>query len=103
VIGPWLPLERNASGCPVIGTRVPGLADLIDSGRTGILMPPEEPGELAQALREIFAWPELSVQLGRNGRGMVREYDWSRVARRHLALYGELLAERGLSELASNP
>lgn len=44
-------LEAMATGLPVIGTNVGGNPELIEHGRTGYLVAPNSPGELAAAIR----------------------------------------------------
>jgi glycosyltransferase involved in cell wall biosynthesis len=89
---PLVVLESYAAGTPVLGTRVPGLEDLIQEGKTGWLVPPESPGELAQALARLTNQPELARSLGENVRKFAQDFSWSAIARRHLHLYGTLLA-----------
>ncbi len=47
--------EALAAGCPVIATRVGGIPWMIEQGRTGLLVPPEDPQALAQALARFLA------------------------------------------------
>jgi glycosyltransferase involved in cell wall biosynthesis len=85
-------LESYAAGTPVIAARLPGLADLVQPGRTGQLVAPDEPEDLALALQESFANPDLQGQWGKQARQVAQAYSWPAVARRHLDLYEELLA-----------
>jgi 2-polyprenyl-3-methyl-5-hydroxy-6-metoxy-1,4-benzoquinol methylase len=55
-------------GKPVVATRVPGLAGYIDHGQNGILVPPGEPGALAQAIRALLDDDALAHRLGEAGR-----------------------------------
>lgn len=89
---PLVVLEGQAAGAPMIGTRVPGLEDLIEPGRTGWLTPPEAPSHLAEALAELFAQPAAARMLGEQGRRRAVECGWPAIARRHLDLYEELRA-----------
>lgn len=51
---PYTALEAQASGCPVLGTRVGGMGEAIDDGRTGWLVDPGvSPEELAECVRRI--------------------------------------------------
>ena len=43
-------LEAMYAGCPVIGTRVGGIPDVIEDGVTGLLVPPRDPQAIARAL-----------------------------------------------------
>ncbi len=47
-------IEAMAAGCPVISTRVGGVADLIQEGYTGRLVPPRDANALAQAILTLF-------------------------------------------------
>jgi glycosyltransferase involved in cell wall biosynthesis len=46
--------EAMAVGTPVVATRVGGLAEVVDDGRTGRLVSPGDPGELAAAVLEVL-------------------------------------------------
>jgi glycosyltransferase involved in cell wall biosynthesis len=87
-------LESLAAGRPVIASRLPGLADLIRPGRTGLLTPPESPLGLAQAIREIVLDPARADAWGKTAQQSVQEFDWRNIASRHLDLFAELIAKR---------
>ena len=57
-------MEAMAAGRPVVASRVDGLADLVDDGRTGLLVPPGDPGALAAALDRVIGDPALARSLG---------------------------------------
>jgi glycosyltransferase involved in cell wall biosynthesis len=56
---PTVVMEAMAIGRPLVGTRNGGIPDLIDDGRTGILVPPGDPVALGHALQRLLASPEL--------------------------------------------
>jgi glycosyltransferase involved in cell wall biosynthesis len=87
-------LEGYASGLPMIATDMPGLADLIRPGTTGLVVPPESPEALAGALTRLFADDVLVAKMSGNARTFVQSYDWRRIAERHVALYEKLLGAR---------
>jgi glycosyltransferase involved in cell wall biosynthesis len=87
-------LEGYASGLPMIATSLPGLADLIQPEQTGLLVAPESPEPLAAAMQRLFADDALVERLSTQGRQVVQQYDWRNVARRHVALYENLLNAR---------
>jgi glycosyltransferase involved in cell wall biosynthesis len=85
-------LEGYAAGRPVIASDLPGLRDLVQPGRTGFLVAPESPEDLAQALRLVLGDPPRSRSLGEAGRRFAEEHRWEAIARRHSQLYEELVA-----------
>lgn len=52
-------MEAIASGAAQIGTRIGGIPELIEEGRTGALVPPGDPAALAQAMRRLILDPAL--------------------------------------------
>jgi len=60
-------LEYMAAGKPVVATRVGGNPELVDDGRTGILIDKENSEQLAQALKSLVNAPLKRVEMGRNG------------------------------------
>jgi glycosyltransferase involved in cell wall biosynthesis len=60
-----------ASGVPVISTEISGIPELIESERDGLLVPPNEPGRLANAMERILASPELGEHLARSARAKI--------------------------------
>src|SRR5262245_1179399 len=91
---PLVVLEHFAAGLPVIATRIPGLADVVEPGRTGALVAEDSVGELAAQMREMFADPAAARRMGQDARSVAQAYDWPIMARRHVELYEELRAMR---------
>jgi len=84
---PLVVMEGFAAGKPMIGTRIRGLEDLITHGRTGWLVAPESPVELAAALREMSVDHRSLQNYGANARRAALDHGWPSIAARHLALY----------------
>jgi len=72
-------LEAMARARPVIATPCAGVRDLVADSVTGLLVPFDDPGELAQALRRVARGPDLAARLGREGRRAVERFGWERV------------------------
>lgn len=65
-------LEAMAAGKPVVSTRVGGIPEIIEDGRTGLLVPARSPGALADALTRLAQDRMLQHTLGRAARDRVR-------------------------------
>jgi glycosyltransferase involved in cell wall biosynthesis len=88
-------LEAMACGLPCVATRVSGSEDIIADGRNGLLVEPEEPAEMAQALHRLIEHTELAQRLGRMGRAtVVRDYQLPTIVEQCLGLYRHLLTEK---------
>ncbi len=61
-------LEAMAAGRPVVGSRLPGLAELVVEGETGFLVPPGDKVALARQTRRLLADEALRTRLGQAGR-----------------------------------
>jgi glycosyltransferase involved in cell wall biosynthesis len=87
-------LEAMACGLPCVATRVSGNEDLVCDGVNGLLVEPEQPAEMAQALRRMIENAELAQQLGTEARAtVVRDYQLTTIVERCLELYHRLLNE----------
>ena len=85
-------LEAYAAGCPVIASDLPGLGDLIEEGKTGLLVPPESPIAFGPVLQMLLDNPAATQAMGAQARRVVKQYAWQERARRHLLLYETVLA-----------
>lgn len=89
---PMAVLEAMASGVCVVASDVGGLPDLIESGTTGLLVPPGEMEALVAALQYAITDHEGRARLGRAALERVRaDFDAAVVWRRVDALYWEVL------------
>jgi phenylacetate-CoA ligase len=69
-------LEAMATGLPVVATAVGGTPEIVEGGRTGVLVPPGEAEPLAEAIVRLSGDPELGARMGRAGRRRVEsEFD----------------------------
>jgi glycosyltransferase involved in cell wall biosynthesis len=64
-------LEAMAAGLPVIATRVGGNTDAVVDGRTGLLVPPNDVGAMAEALDSLFSDPDRRAEMGAEGQKRV--------------------------------
>jgi glycosyltransferase involved in cell wall biosynthesis len=84
-------LEAMAVSRPVVASRLPGLAEVVLDGQTGILVPPGQPVELARHTRPLLESAELRRRLGEAGRQRaVEHFPVSELVRRCMMMYQEL-------------
>lgn len=66
--------ESMAFGKPVIGCKVGGALEVIEDGVSGLLVPPENPRLLAEAIIKLLKLPELRRRMGEAGKERVKRY-----------------------------
>lgn len=76
-------LDAMANGVPCVGTRTEAVPEIIEDGRSGLLVPPADARALATALDRVLADPVLARAMGERGRQRVHaEFTWARTAQR---------------------
>lgn len=84
-------VEAMFAGIPVIATDVGSVAEAVVDGETGVLVPPEDVGGLANAIAGLLEEHPRRVELGRRGRARARRlFTASAMAHRYETLYAEL-------------
>ncbi|MFE7325791.1 glycosyltransferase family 4 protein [Streptomyces sp. NPDC057565] len=86
--------EAMASGLPVVAPAAGGPLDLVDHGRTGLLVPPHDTDAVRAAVGALVADPALAAAYGRTGRAMVEGRTWEAVGDQLLGHYDEVLRDR---------
>ena len=80
--------EYLASGVPVVASRVGVVPEILEDGRTALLVPAGEPGPLAEAVARLIADPSRRREIGSAGAALVHaRYSGARLAERLTALY----------------
>lgn len=83
-------LEAQAAGCAVVATRVGGIPEIVDDGRTGLLVPPDDAEAAAQALKTVLTDQHKWAELAEAGIKSARTYDWSGIVERYGEVYRSL-------------
>ena len=91
-------LEAMAQGLPVVATAVGGNPEVVVAGETGLLVPPQSPDKLAQALLRLWRDPEASRRMGLAGRRRAeRCFDVRRTIAEYEHLYLDHCAQLALA------
>ncbi|MGQ0743936.1 MAG: glycosyltransferase family 4 protein [Acidimicrobiales bacterium] len=86
-------MEAAAMGLPVVATDIRGCRQVVEPGRTGLLVPPRSPADLASALGRLVEDPGLRAQFGQAGRSKaLTEFDQRKVIEVTLEAYRAALA-----------
>jgi glycosyltransferase involved in cell wall biosynthesis len=86
-------VEAYAAGVPVIASRVGALPEIVEDGRSGLLVDKESVSELASALRRMSEDRQLALTLGEGARDLfARRFAPDPTMRRLLAVYDEVAA-----------
>ncbi len=94
-------LEAMERGRAVVASTVGGLPEIVADGVTGLVVPPHDPGALADALRTLLLDPDRVAAMGAAGRQRaLEEFSQERCTERTEALYEEALAGVGRSRRA---
>jgi glycosyltransferase involved in cell wall biosynthesis len=92
---PFALLEAGSAGLPVIATRVGGMAELLEHGRTARLVPPGDPAALARELRLLVEDPDGAGATARALRALIAErFGVERMIDRTLEEYAAAAADR---------
>jgi len=84
--------EAMACGIPVIAFNAGALPELVDDGKTGILVPPADVPKLAAAIKKLVENKELRCEMGKEARKRVlRKFNWQQAARQIIDVYQEVL------------
>jgi glycosyltransferase involved in cell wall biosynthesis len=91
---PLLAFECIAAGTPMVATDVGGFRDIFESGRSALLVPPQNPEAMADALEELLRSPERRREVAAAAAERLGEFTVERAVERVSGLYEELLAAK---------
>ena len=84
-------LEAMAAGRPVVSTDVGGIPEVVIDGETGILVPPHDPGALAEAIIRLAEDENLRKQMGAAGRRRAERFTIEQMVNGVVRVYDEIL------------
>jgi glycosyltransferase involved in cell wall biosynthesis len=89
--------EAMAASLPVVASHVAGPAELVEHGRTGLLIRPDSPWALARAIRRLVDEPARRQSLGRAGRERIAtQFTMDQYIQHHETYYQNLIGQTGL-------
>ncbi len=88
---PYVALEALASGTPVVATHAGGLPEIVEHGRTGLLVRPDDPAGLANAISELMNDPAKRARMGAEARrDAENKFSASKVVEQMVGVYREV-------------
>jgi glycosyltransferase involved in cell wall biosynthesis len=90
-------MDAMACRLPVVATRVGGIPELVDHQKTGLLVPPQRPKSLANAILKVYGDKKLAQRLGQQGYENVHaKFSAESMALRAIELYESLAKNKGV-------
>ncbi len=90
-------LEAMSCYTPVIASDIPGVNNVMENGKSGLLVKPRDPDSLAQAIIKVLKNPEMAREMGRYGRKLVEEkYNWKSIGDKIEEVYKIVLERKKL-------
>ena len=90
-------VQAMAMGKPIVATRVGGVPEVLGEGEAGLLVPPDDPVQLSQAIEQLLTDRELARKLGEGGKRRAPAYSAERMVAEIESLYETLLRKKGLT------
>jgi glycosyltransferase involved in cell wall biosynthesis len=87
-------IEAMALGLPVVSTNVGGMPFLIDNGKNGVLVAPENAEALCTAIIRLHEQPKFANTVALNARAMVEAFDWETVKLEWFEVLGSVIEKK---------
>lgn len=84
-------IEAMACQVPVIATKLGGIPEIVEDGKTGLLVEPGDSHALANAILELLSNEDLRRKMGKIGRKRVESFSWDNIVTNLLRLYGGMV------------
>ncbi|NOZ82441.1 MAG: glycosyltransferase family 4 protein, partial [Euryarchaeota archaeon] len=86
-------LEAMAHGTPPVVSSAGGLVEVVEDGRSGVVVRELSPESLAEVLERLLTSRELWERLSRGARERAEQFSWERTAREYSRIYSEVVQE----------
>lgn len=90
-------VQAMAMGKPIVATRVGGIPEVLGEGEAGLLVPPDDPVELASAIEQLLTDRELARTMAEAGKRRAPAYSADKMVASIESLYETLLIQKGLA------
>jgi glycosyltransferase involved in cell wall biosynthesis len=98
---PLAVLDAMSCGVPIVASRIDGPKDFLLDGDTALIVPPNDPAALEDALNRLIADPALREKLGSNARRIAEEnYGFPAIGHRLAAALNNVIAGRPIAAAA---
>src|SRR6185295_5242654 len=77
-------LEAMAAGLPIVASNIDGFAGVLTHCVEGVLVRPEDPQALADALIDVLRDPSRGAEMSARGRLRCQQFSWDRVSQQVL-------------------
>lgn len=84
-------LEASAAGLPIVATAVGGIPEMLHDGRDALLVPPDDPEALADAVQRVLSEPSLAERLSQAAAVNAQRFTWPAVRPQLAVVYGKVL------------
>jgi glycosyltransferase involved in cell wall biosynthesis len=89
----WPPIEAQACGCPVVGSEIPPLVEVL--GRSAILKPLQDEAGMAESIARLATDREYRDRIRQRGfENIQSRFQTSRMINEYVSLYGDLVCQR---------
>ena len=92
---PNVVLEAMSSACPIVASHIPGICEVLESEKEGILFPPMDIAALKEAMRRMLDHPDQAARFGLAARQKALDcYSFQKIAPQFAGLYKKFIGER---------
>jgi glycosyltransferase involved in cell wall biosynthesis len=84
-------LEAQASGCPIVASRVGGIPEYLRENESGVLFEPGNPDDLADKILTLLSSKDLRGKISKGGLEYVKRFDWELLVSEYIHSYARII------------